>query len=73
MKVIAVFLLASLSLTAAFMNNPLGSRATTDLSAKKKKMEEGRASNGKVSVLTTREQNIFLDAAEYVVSPHAFL
>lgn len=51
MKVIAVLLLGSLSLAAAFVKQPASSsRATTDLSAMKKKM-----GNGKVCILTTRE------------------
>jgi hypothetical protein len=54
MKVIAVLLLlASLSFTDAFvLKQPASSRATTDLSAMKKKMGEG---SKKVRILTTHE------------------
>jgi uncharacterized membrane protein len=49
MRVIAVLLLlASLSLTAAFVKHPVGSRARTDLSAMKKRMEGSE----KVCILT---------------------
>jgi hypothetical protein len=60
MKVIPVLLLlASLSLTAAFVKHPVGSRASTDLSAMKKKMEGGRASSDKVCILRTDELDNF--------------
>jgi hypothetical protein len=72
MKIIAVLLLASLSLTASFVNQPVGSRVTTDLAAMKKKKEKGNAFNGKVCVLTTHELDIFLNT-EYVVSLHVVL
>ena len=60
MKVIAVLLLlAGLSRTAAFVKQPISSRATTDLSAMKKKAEKSRASSSdKVSILTTRELDV---------------
>jgi hypothetical protein len=73
MKVIAVLLLlASISLTAAFVKHPVGSRANTDLSAMKKKMEGGRASSDKVCILTAHELDNFGNG-EYVVSPRIVL
>jgi hypothetical protein len=69
MKVIAVLLLllAGLSRTAAFAkqptsSRPTSSRAATDLSAMKKKMEGGRASSDKVCILTTHEPDVSLQS-----------
>jgi hypothetical protein len=73
MRFIAVLLLlTSLSLTTAFMKHPVGSRASTDLSAMKKKMEGGRASSDKVCILTTHELDNFGNG-EYLVSPRDIL
>jgi hypothetical protein len=51
MKVIAVLVLTSLSLTAAFIKQPASSRATTDLSAMTKKKKEGHAFFNKRNLL----------------------
>jgi hypothetical protein len=58
MKVIAVLvLIASLSRTAAFVKQPVSSRATTDLCAMKKK-----GSSEKVCIQTTHEPNVSIQS-----------
>jgi hypothetical protein len=60
MKVIAVLLLlAGLSRTAAFVTKPASSRATTNLSAMKKKTKAGP---DKVCILTTREPDVSMQS-----------
>jgi hypothetical protein len=61
MKVIAVLLLlAGLSRTAAFVTKPASSRATTDLSAMKKKTKAGP--DKVCRILTTREPDVSMQS-----------